>query len=729
MNIKNLITNVKNKIVSLYTGGTTASYVAIGATAVTGIAAVTIGSVALISALTSEPEPTTQPVTTTTIVQTTTEEETTLPPTTTETTVIETTTPEPTTTETSVIETTTEVETTTPPPTIAIEDLDIGSKEEEATAETRETARREEFYEEETEEPTTPKKEPSTENGTEAPTEPPTEAPVSEYACVVKGIDVSKWNSIDKDPIDWVKVKNSGVKFVIIRAGYRGQTSAQMYADPYFEEHIEGALAAGLQVGVYFYSQAITEEEALEEASFLLSIIKDYKLTYPVCFDWEPVAKSRAGQAKLTKTEASAIARKFLSTMEGYGYEAMLYSYHSAIKTYFNAELTSDYKVWMARYLNAYKENGREYAVGDKLPEANYPYQMWQYTDTGTVPGIEGWVDMNVSFFSYTGSGVPNSAIVLNLPATNYTMNKGEKIDYKTGVKAFNTAGMDVSSSITYEIKDAKGNVVTEANAFKTPGKYTITYTIKDFTGISKSATASLTVRDNPKITLSKDTLTFNRRTTVYDTILKEIKKNISSAKDFEGNAIDLSTVTITGIDAFYNPDAATESSTESTSKNESSSDETTSKSDDETSSTNASEETSSNEASSDESSSADESTEASSDESSNGEENSSDESTEESVDDSSNGEENSSDESTEESGDESSNGEENSSNESTEDTDDSSSNGESSSDTSTEDPSKPTEPPLYINGLAIGTYKVTYKVKDKNGLETTATVTIIITD
>ena len=703
MNIKNLITSIKKGVISLYTGGTTASYVAIGATAVTGIAAAVVGSIALISVITSEPEETTK-APTTTIVQTTTEEETTLTPTT-ETTTPETTTPEPTTTEpttteTTTPETTTVVETTTPPPTIAVENLDIGSAEEEATAETTKKVQPE-FYEEETEPPTT------AEASTEAPTEPETEAPVQEYACVVKGIDVSKWNSQGKkNPIDWVKVKESGVKFVIIRAGYRGQTSAQMYEDPYFKTHIEGALAAGLQVGVYFYSQAITEEEALEEASFLLSIIKGYKLTYPVCFDWEPVSGSRAGAAKLSKTNASAVARKFLSTIEGYGYEAMLYSYHSAIKDYFNAELTSDYKVWMARYLNAYKENGREYAVGDKLPEANYPYQMWQYTDTGKVPGIEGWVDMNVSFFSYTGSGVPNSAIVINLPATSYTINKGGKVDYKTGVKAFNTAGMDVSSTVTITITDAKGNTITEANAFKTPGKYTITYTVKDFTGISKSATATLTVRDNPKITLSSTTLTFIRQDTVYSSILEAINKNITSAKDYEGNNIDPSTITITGIDAFYNPDAETESKTEPTTTNKPSAEETTSVADEETSETpsdsteESSEESSSDETSSDEASTDDETSEVSSDETSSNEA-----STDES----------SSDETSET---ESS-------------TDDSTSDSEQSSEPEESSPDEPiiTGPPAYINGLSLGTYKVTYTVKDKNGLETSVTITIIIKD
>lgn len=597
MSIKTLLTTIKNSVVSFYTAGTTASYVAIGASIVTGVAATTLGSIALISAITKEPEVPTK-VTTTEYVSTT-EEETTLPPTTeiitTETTTIETTTVE----ETTTPEPTTQ-ETTTPPPTIAIKDLNIGSAEEEATAETQKKPE--------------PETEPEPEPTTERATEKPTEAPVSEYACVVKGIDISKWNSQGKKAIDWTQVKNSGVKFVIIRAGYRGQTSAQMYEDPYFRTHIEGALAAGLQVGVYFYSQAITEQEALEEASFLLSIIKDYKLTYPVCFDWEPVEGSRAKAANLNSTQASAIARKFLSTMEGYGYEAMLYTYHSAIKNYFNTNIVNEYKVWMAWYYNAYKNTGKEYAVGDPLPETNYPYQMWQYSSTGVVPGIQGVVDMNVSFFSYTGSGVPTSAIVLNLPATSYIINKDGKVDYKKGVKAYNTAGMDVSSSVTTTIKNASGKVVTENQAFSTPGKYTITYTIKDFTGVSKTATATLTVRDVPKFTLGSNILTFDRQSTTYTDILVAIKNNITSIKDNEGNTISIDKVTISGLDAFYNEeeDTSTDADTEDTSDQETTinpEDETTSS---EESTSNSTEE--STEESTDESSS--EPTEESSDES-----------------------------------------------------------------------------------------------------------------
>ena len=216
MNIKNFFKNTKDAIVAFYTSGTAASYVAIGATIVTGLAALTLGTVLLVTAVTSDSKDANKATINMDITETTTEEETTTSPTTeatstkAETTTEETTTEEPSTTVAETVETTTP-EPTTPPPTIAVEDLNIGNAKEEATAET-EPPKKQEFYEEETEsetEPPTTKKEPvTTKPTTNTTTEPTTEPPVSEYACVVKGIDVSKWNSLDKKPIDWVKVKN-----------------------------------------------------------------------------------------------------------------------------------------------------------------------------------------------------------------------------------------------------------------------------------------------------------------------------------------------------------------------------------------------------------------------------------------------------------------------------------------------------------------------------------------
>ena len=660
-----LLKNAKAGIVSFFTSGTTASYVAIGAVSVVSLATVSVAAVLIISSATAPSDDTTTPysevVADVSEAETTTELITTTEPTT-----VAPTTEPPTTT--LPLETTTE-ETTTPPETLNTDDLDI---RDDSESDETEPVRDEVDEEPETEPPTTAppvETQPSTEAATEAPTEPPTEAPVSEYACVVKGIDISKWNSLKKTPIDWKKVKDSGVSFVIIRAGYRSIASTAMYEDPYFTEHIEGALAEGLQVGVYFYSQAITETEALEEASFLLSLIKDYKLTYPVCFDWEPTSGTRVREANLTKQQATNIAKKFLSTIQGYGYDAMLYSYHSAINEFFYMDQLSDYKAWVAYYFSKYKNTGVQYQIGDPLPTESYPYQMWQYTSTATCPGIQGQVDMNVAFFSYSGSGVPTSAIVLNLPATSYTTNVGTPVDYKTGVKAFNTAGLDVSSSVTTSISDGDGNLISASEVFNTPGSYTITYTIKDFTGAKKSAIAKLTVRSKPTINLTSNELTFDCKDTDYDTIANAIRDNIISAYDHEKNKLDISNITISGLDAILAPENSEETTTETDTSDNTSSETTTTGSETDSSETTSSEENSS--------------------------ENNSEDSSESSSEDNSSS--------------------------------DSESSGENNS--SSENGSTTEEPTYDTHGLLTGDFIITYTVTDSKGLSNTVSVTLHIVD
>lgn len=557
-----LLSNTSKKFVSFLTSKTTTSYITIGALSIVATALCSIGAIFIIVNTSSYAYSNSEHISNVTKIsesETTTKENISLM-TTTENVGknenITSTLPESTTTVS--IETTIE-ETTTQPETINTEDLDI--KDDSLSDET-EPIRNEVDYEPETTpettEPQTTTKTPETtqiveETTTSSPEESTTssvvEDTINEYSCVVKGIDISKWNSLNKAKIDWKQVKDSGVSFVIIRAGYRSISSTSMYKDPYFEEHIEGALAAGLQVGVYFYSQAITETEALEEASYLLSIIKDYKITYPVCFDWEPASGTRVRNANLTKTEATNIAKKFLSTIKGYGYDTMLYSYHSAIKEFFYMDQLSDHKAWVAYYYSKYKNTGVQYQVGDPLPEETYPYQMWQYTSTATVPGIQGVVDMNVAFFSYSGSDVPTSAIQLHLPSDSYTTNVGTPIDYMTGVTAFNTTGLNVSNSITTLITDSNGNTIDKSDVFNTPGEYTITYTIKDFTGASKSATAALIVRGTPTIILTSDELTFNQKDLDYETILLALKNNIVEAYDYENEKLDISKIIISGLD------------------------------------------------------------------------------------------------------------------------------------------------------------------------------------
>lgn len=196
----------------------------------------------------------------------------------------------------------------------------------------------------------------------------------------VLGIDVSSWNR----DIDWKKVKNSGVSFVIIRVGFRGSSSGSLVEDLYFEKNIKGATEAGLNVGVYFFSQAITKAEAVEEASMVLDKIKNYKITYPVFIDTEPSGGRADSMSKAQRTE---VCKAFCETIKKAGYDAGVYS----SKNYFNNKLNvselSSYKIWVAQYASACDYKGK--------------YDMWQFSSTGNISGISGNVDLNYSYMGY----------------------------------------------------------------------------------------------------------------------------------------------------------------------------------------------------------------------------------------------------------------------------------------------------------------------------------------
>lgn len=196
------------------------------------------------------------------------------------------------------------------------------------------------------------------------------------------GIDVSKWQK----EIDWEQVKNAGIDFAIIRCGYRGSVTGSLVVDPYFEQNIKAATAAGIDVGVYFFTQAVNEVEAVEEASMVMQLVADYALTYPVFIDTEGAGGNGRADGLDVETR-TAVCEAFCSTVENAGYEAGIY----ASRNWYNNRLTvtelEDYVIWLAEYR--------------KSPLYEGDYQMWQYTSKGSVDGIEGNVDMNISYMGY----------------------------------------------------------------------------------------------------------------------------------------------------------------------------------------------------------------------------------------------------------------------------------------------------------------------------------------
>ena len=194
------------------------------------------------------------------------------------------------------------------------------------------------------------------------------------------GIDVSKWNG----NIDWTAVSNSGVSYVIIRCGYRGSSQGSLIEDPKFAANIKGATAAGLKVGVYFFTQAVNEVEAVEEASMVLEQIRGYKISYPVFLDVEPSGGRADAISRETRT---AVCKAFCETIQGGGYTAGVYANKTWLTSKMNAGELSAYKIWLAQYAANPSYSGR--------------YDLWQYRSNGSVSGIKGNVDMNLSYLGY----------------------------------------------------------------------------------------------------------------------------------------------------------------------------------------------------------------------------------------------------------------------------------------------------------------------------------------
>ncbi len=192
------------------------------------------------------------------------------------------------------------------------------------------------------------------------------------------GVDVSD----HQEWIDWEAARKSGIQFAYIRIGYRGSTEGELYADEYYEYNLQAAKDAGVERGVYFFSQAITVDEAREEAEFVLKLLNKTKLEYPVAFDSEMAAdgiKSRV--AGLSQEESSAIAQAFCDVIEAGGYDIILYGNGNDLARY-SDDLFERYPVWYAEY--------------GALPDYMQEYVLWQYASQGQVNGINTPVDLNL---------------------------------------------------------------------------------------------------------------------------------------------------------------------------------------------------------------------------------------------------------------------------------------------------------------------------------------------
>lgn len=194
------------------------------------------------------------------------------------------------------------------------------------------------------------------------------------------GIDVST----HQKEIDWPAVAADGIDFAILRLGHRGYTEGGLFLDEAFERNLRGALDAGLEAGVYFFSQAVTPEEAEEEADYVLEILDGQALTFPVAFDWEPITGDEARTDGLDGEEMTRCAAAFCKRIEDAGYRPAVYFNQTQGYLRYDLRELTDYELWLAEY--------------GAVPDFYYHFDLWQYSHTGRVDGIQGDVDLDLAF-------------------------------------------------------------------------------------------------------------------------------------------------------------------------------------------------------------------------------------------------------------------------------------------------------------------------------------------
>lgn len=192
------------------------------------------------------------------------------------------------------------------------------------------------------------------------------------------GIDVSEHQGY----IDW-KRASKAIDFAMIRLGYRGYgTSGGLVEDAFYSNNMNGAIEHGVKVGVYFYSQATSYEEGVEEANFVLNRLGDYKLSYPIVLDREDPMVEDARTNDMTKEQHTQAALGFLETIKNAGYPVMMYTYRTYYSLYVDIEAMYQFPIWYAQYADE--------------PDWPYEFHIWQYTESGEIPGVQGPVDLNL---------------------------------------------------------------------------------------------------------------------------------------------------------------------------------------------------------------------------------------------------------------------------------------------------------------------------------------------
>lgn len=275
-----------------------------------------------------------------------------------------------------------------------------------------------------------------------------------ETGTLTYGIDVAKYQGI----IDWPQVKAAGMDFAIIRAGYRTSGTGVLCEDAQAKYNMQEAQAAGLKIGVYFFSTALNEAEAIEEAIWLTEFIARYKITYPVVYNCENFKSQESRQYQLSKEQRTQNAVAFLERVRAAGYTPMFYANKSEMENSQDWDMTklSKYKIWTAYYPDP---------TYPQLASSGYPGEaMWQYTNRGNVPGVDYDVDLNVAYFGYEQEAQPKDdtpveAVSANVEAHITFQEVNETITAKTRTNVRSVPSSDSPDTVIAQI--INGDLVT----------------------------------------------------------------------------------------------------------------------------------------------------------------------------------------------------------------------------------------------------------------------------
>lgn len=254
---------------------------------------------------------------------------------------------------------------------------------------------------------------------------------------LLNGIDVSWWQAKDKKTtlLNWEKAHDAGIDFAFVRVGSRDSSDGSIYEDTAADSHVQAALDNDINVGLYIFSQALTEKEAQEEAKFALDQIKkyDWDVTLPIVIDREKGSYNRLTAGKLFKSKETAVCQAFADTITKAGYQASVYASYSWIKSYINTDNLDDCGIWIARYNNTTTSNSKSGTAYDDVP---YDYDFWQYSSTSKVDGYSGNLDTN---FWYKDTSIKTTGLKASAESASgpVTLSWSKAADDVTGYKVY----------------------------------------------------------------------------------------------------------------------------------------------------------------------------------------------------------------------------------------------------------------------------------------------------